>query len=212
MTGETSRQRLDDEGAALPEHIEHTVQAIAKLHAAHEQRATPLQRLVDQMTSVVARPAFIGILTSVVVAWIAGNLMLARWFGVRLDPPPFPILQGLGELSALYVTALILMSQRRKDELSELREQLNLELAIMTELKVAKLIALNEEMRRDNPQLYDRVDPQAEAMAEPADPTAVLDALIETRGGEPLEPAADAGLDAVHPRPAGEECRSVSNG
>jgi uncharacterized membrane protein len=75
------------------------------------------------------------------------------------------------------------MSQRRKDELSELREQLNLELAIITEQKVAKLIALNEEMRRDNPQLADRVDDQADAMAKPADPEAVLDAFKETHEG-----------------------------
>ena len=192
MSEESVQERRDAETEGLPEHIEHTVQAIATLHEAHEKRATPLQRLVDQMTAIVARPAFVGVVTVVVVAWIAGNLLLQSLFGWRIDPPDFPVLHGAGELSAIYITALILMSQRRRDELCELREQLTLELAIMTELKVAKLIALNEEMRRDNPQLHDRVDPQADAMAKPADPTAVLDALIETRGGPPLALDQDA--------------------
>ena len=186
-----------DDGEALPPHIEQTVQAIARLHAAHHRRATPLQRLVDQMTAVVARPAFIGAVTIAVLAWMALNLALQRSLGWRIDPEGFPHLQGFGELVAIYITALVLMSQRRKDELSELREQLNLELAIMTEQKVAKLIALNEEMRRDNPQLVDRVDHQAEAMSQPADPEAVLDAFKETHEGMMADPADEGGADGV---------------
>jgi uncharacterized membrane protein len=80
------------------------------------------------------------------------------------------------------------MSQRRKDELSELREQLTLELAIMTEQKGAKLIALMEEMRRDNPLLANRVDTEADDMSAPADPEAVLEAFQETQ-----DPAAAEG-------------------
>ena len=99
-----------------------------------------------------------------------------------------------------YITALVLMSQRRKDELSELREQLNLELAIMTEKKVAKLIALNEEMRRDHPQLADRVDHQAEAMSKPADPEAVLDAFKETHEVMMAEPDDDGQAPDGAPR------------
>jgi uncharacterized membrane protein len=164
----------------LPPHIEQTVQAIAKLHADHHKSATPMQRVVDRTTAVVAHPGFIGVVTLGVAAWIGLNLLVQRVAGWRLDGPAFPWLEGAGEFTALYVTVLVLMSQRRKDELSELREQLSLELAIMTEQKVAKLISLMEETRRDNPMLRDRVDPQAAAMAMPADPMAVMEAFKET--------------------------------
>ena len=177
---------------AMPDHIEQSVQAIARLHANHHKRATALERVVDRMTAVVARPAFIAAVTFAVLGWIAANLAMQRLFGWRLDPIGFPNLQGLGELAAIYITTLVLMSQRRKDELSELREQLSLELAILTEQKVAKLIALSEEMRRDNPQLADRVDHQASAMAKPADPEAVLDAFKETHEEMIAEPAVAA--------------------
>jgi uncharacterized membrane protein len=177
--------------ASIPAHIEETVQAIARLHADHHLRATPLQILVDRMTAVVARPAFLGGVTAVAAVWILGNLALQRSLGRSLDPEGFPYLQGVGELVTIYITALVLMSQRRKDELSELREQLSLELAILTEQKVAKLIALTEEMRRDNPQLANRFDPQAAAMAHPADPEAVLEAFKEAHEG--LIAEADAG-------------------
>ena len=179
----------DDAQEILPAHIEQTVQAIARLHAAHERRATRLQRIVDQASGVVARPTFISLVVLAVIGWIAGNLLLQRFAGWSMDGSSFPRLQGVVELAALCITTFVLMSQRRKDELSELREQLTLELAIMTEQKGAKLIALMEEMRRDNPLLVNRVDVQAEAMSTPADPEAVLEALKESQDGMMAEDA-----------------------
>jgi uncharacterized membrane protein len=172
-----------ESSAILPAHIEQTVQAIARLHAAHHRRATPLQRIIDRMTAVVAHPSFLAAVTLTVLAWIAGNLLLARFAGWSLDKGAFPWLQGAGELAAIYITALILMSQRRKDELSELREQLTLELAIMTEQKGAKIVSLIEEMRRDNPLIVNRDDAQAEAMSTPADPEAVFKAIKDNQAG-----------------------------
>ncbi|MEO7541710.1 MAG: DUF1003 domain-containing protein [Sphingomicrobium sp.] len=166
----------------LPAHIEEAVQAIASLHAAHEQDASPLQRIVERATSRAGRPAFVALLTGVVVAWVALNFGLIRLGRSPIDEPPFFWLQGAITLTALYMTILILTTQRREDELTGLREQLTLELAILGEQKAAKIIALLEEMRRDDPHMSDRRDPHADALSTPADPNAVLEALKETQG------------------------------
>jgi uncharacterized membrane protein len=152
--------------------------------------------MVDRLTAIVAQPSFIGVVTLVVIGWIVTNLVLARFFGWRFDGVAFPLLQGAGELAAIYITTLVLMSQRHKDELSELREQLTLEIAIMTEQKGAKIIALIEEMRRDSPTLANRIDRQAEAMATPSDPDAVHAAFRETHEGLMAEPGS-AGVLAI---------------
>jgi uncharacterized membrane protein len=188
MPTRNSNETADD----LPPHVGQSVQAIAKLRAAHEERATPMERVVDRLTAVVAQPSFIGVVILMVGLWIGGNLALRRVSGWSLDGAAFPWLQGAGELAALLITTLVLISQRRKDELSALREQLTLELAITTEQKGAKLIALMEELRRDHPQLVDRIDAEAEQMSKPADPEVVLDALKETDA----EPDATAEDDA----------------
>jgi uncharacterized membrane protein len=164
----------------LPAHIEATIQSIARLHAEHHQNATPLQRAVDRITALVGRPRFLGVLTVIVASWISVNL-LAGELGYRpIDPPPFPGLTGAVSLASLYVVGLILATQRRENQLAQLREQLNLELAILSEQKTAKVIQLLEESRRDNPLLRNRVDQEAEAMAQPADPQSVLEAIKET--------------------------------
>jgi uncharacterized membrane protein len=48
---------------------------------------------------------------------------------------------------------------------------------LVAEQKIAKLIALLEELRRDLPIVRDRVDPVADAMAQAVDPQAVLSVL-----------------------------------
>jgi len=164
----------------LPAHIEDTVQAIAKLHADHYEQSTQLQRIVDRMTALLGRPAFVGLLTLIVLVWVLANLG-ASWLGREpLDPPPFVWLQGAVALMALYMTALILTTQRREDQLAGHREQLTLELAILGEQKSAKIIQLLEEIRRDDPNLANRIDHEAAAMSLPADPQAVLDAIKDS--------------------------------
>ena len=100
------------------------------------------------------------------------------------DAPPFPWLQDGGTAVALFITVLILITQRRENELAEHREQLTLELAILSEKKSAKIIELLEELRRDMPTVRQRDDAEAAEMARPADPQAVLQAITETHEAE----------------------------
>ena len=154
----------------LPDHIEETIRATVGLYADHHGAATPVQRVVRRMVDLLGRSGFIGLLVVAVVCWIGGNLLAVALGYIPVDKPPFAWLQMAVSLTALCITALILISQRRDDQLAEHREQMTLELAILSEQKLAKVIQLLEESRRDNPLLDNRVDASAEAMATPVDP------------------------------------------
>lgn len=164
----------------VPIHIEETIRSIARLHAEHHGGATPLQRLVDRLADRLGRPGFIGALALAVAGWIAGNLAAPALGHAPLDPPPFVFLNIAVSLAALFMVVLILGAQRHDEQLARQRELLTLELAILGEQKTAKVIQLLEEVRRDNPLIHDRVDPEAEVMAQPADPRTVLEAIKET--------------------------------
>ena len=163
----------------IPAHIEESVRAIAEVHADHHRQATPIQRAVERMTRVMGRPRFIGWLTVAILVWLGLNLILQP-LGRAFDPAPFPWLQNVVALVALYITVLILVTQRRENQLAEHRDQLALELAVLNDQKSAKIIQLLEELRRDSPQIADRHDPEAEALAVPADPQMVLEAIKDT--------------------------------
>jgi len=164
-----------------PIHIEETLRSVAGLHAEHHANATHHQRAVDRITSLLGRASFIATLTTFVVGWVGLNCV-AFALGYRaFDPPPFAWLAGASSLASLYLVILILTTQRGDDRLTQRRELLNLELTILSEQKIAKVVALLEELRHDSPHLHNRVDELAEVMAQPADPQSVIDAIKETR-------------------------------
>lgn len=180
----------------MPVHIEEAVKAIAELHRQHHLRTTPTERAVNRLTHFLARPRFVGVLSAILVLWIGGNTALQLVGRRGFDPSPFNGLQVFTGIAALFITALILITQRRENELSDAREQLTLELAILNEQKCAKIIALLEEGRRDNPFLPNRPDREADQLAVPSDPQAVLDAIrnttaerLDLAGAEPPPPA-----------------------
>jgi uncharacterized membrane protein len=94
-----------------------------------------------------------------------------------VDPPPFSWLQGIIGLSALLMTTIVLITQNRQSKATEQRRQLDLQVNLLVEQKVTKLIALVEELRHDLPQIENRHDPEAEAMQQTVDPHQVLKTL-----------------------------------
>ena len=100
---------------------------------------------------MVGRPAFLVFLGAAVGLWIGVNLLIAARGLAPFDAPPFPWLQGAMTLISLSMIVFVLAAQRYEDELTERRDTLTLELALLNEQKTAKLIQLLEELRRDSP-------------------------------------------------------------
>jgi len=177
----TSASQASLETPILPAHIDETVQAIARLHIDHRRGSTGLQRVVERLTRFFSRPRAVGLLAVGVLLWVGSNLAITAAGATPFDPAPFNGLQSVAGVGALFMTVFILVTQRREDELSELREQLTLELAMLAEQKTAKLIELVEELRRDLPNVRNRPDAEAKSLSRPADPEAVLEALKENQ-------------------------------
>ena len=168
---------MASEDQEIPPHVEETVAAIVQLHTEHQNRAGSVRRFVYRATAFVSRPRTLGVISAFIAVWIAINAALS--FGGRAppDPFPYPFLATVLQALALYLASMILIVQRHDDELSARRDQLTLELAILSERKTAKIIALLEEFRRNDPHQSDRRDEVAEALAEPSDPQVVLSAI-----------------------------------
>jgi uncharacterized membrane protein len=142
--------------------------------------STASQRTVDAITAAVARPAFVTLLAIAVSLWIVANIV-GLWLGYPMpDRPPFPWMQGAMTGISLFLVVLIVGTQRHDDELAEQREMITLELTLLSEQKIAKLIQLLEELRHDSPQLKNRLDEEAAAMAKPANSHSVFSAIKET--------------------------------
>jgi|SRR5277367_1020660 uncharacterized membrane protein len=158
----------------VPDPVEEAVRSVTQLHSDHHGRTTASQRAVNRMTAFMARPRFVALVGFGVAGWIGANL-IASAVGLRaVDAPAFLWLQAAENLFSLFVVMLVLVAQKHEDELNAHRDTLTLELAILGEHKIAKVIQLLEELRRDSPHVQDRVDRQADQMAKPADAGSVL--------------------------------------
>jgi uncharacterized membrane protein len=165
---------------ARPSQGEATLHALAQLYADHDRQSSRVERAIDRATAMLGSPVFLTVLTLLICLWVAANLLLPLFGQLPLDALPFPWLGSLLGLIALYVAILILATKRRADQLAARRDELTLELGILSEKKSAKIIELLEELRHDSPNIKDRIDHEAAAMATPADPRAVLDAIKDT--------------------------------
>ncbi len=55
-----------------------------------------------------------------------------------------------------------------------------LQLDILSEQKITKIIELLEELRTDLPNVIDRVDPEVESMKQPTDPEIVINVIQDS--------------------------------
>ena len=161
----------------FPDHVDKAVRSVTQLHSDHHGRTTSTQRAVNRVAALMGRPLFIALVGFSAVVWMATNLIAARMGVEAIDPPPFAWLEVAATLFSLLLVVLLLVAQRHEDELNAHRDTLTLELAILSEHKIAKVIQLLEELRRDSPHVQDRQDPQAQQMSEPADAGSVLAAV-----------------------------------
>ena len=168
--------------AVVPDHLNKAVRSVSQLHSDHRGRTTTSQRTVNSIAAVMGRPWFVVLVGLSVLVWIGANSIANRLGLELIDPPPFPWLEVVATLFSLFVVMLVLVAQKHEDELNAHRDTLTLELSILSEHKIAKVIQLLEELRRDSPHVEDRVDLQADQMAEPADAGSVLAAARANEG------------------------------
>ena len=183
MTDEQKHdQRASDsaKGAAssLSDRIDQNVETIAALQRRESETTSASQRLVERMSRFIGRPAYLLGLLIFVVAWVAANV--GTPFGIApFDPPPFELLDGILTFSALVTATVVLIAQNRQTRREHQHRHLDLQLSLLTEQKVTKLIHLVEELRRDLPMVKDRDDPQATVLQEATDTAAVISAMDE---------------------------------
>ncbi len=166
------------------EHAEHdplpkNVKSVLSLHARETNEGHGLQRFLESIGYSVEKPYFVVFIVLFCAAWVVFNTV-GRHFGFSpFDKPPFPWLQGTVSVGSLITAAIVLTKQYRAAAREKRQSDLQLQLIMLTEQKVAKLIQLVEELRRDLPMIENRHDPEAETLKNSPHAQTVLDLIEE---------------------------------
>jgi uncharacterized membrane protein len=177
-----SQQQSSDGHQGKPKEAEtdpigQNIEAIAELHKHSERQITTQQRAIEAVTAFLGRPLFLFLIMAFVVLWVLVNIVLAAFHLPSFDPPPFIWLSGVLSLGALLQATVILITQNRQDAVDERRTQLDLQVSLVVDQKLSKLIAMVDEIRQATSPDGKKHDPQADAMKESVDPHRALSSL-----------------------------------
>ncbi len=164
----------------LTDILDKDIETIVDMRMVSERKVGRHQRMIERVTNSIGRPLALYLILLIVLLWILINEFHKYIDVPGFDPPPFSWLQVIVSLSALLMTTAVLITQNRQAKVTEQRRHLDLQITLLTERKVSKLIALVEDLRKDTPAVENHHDSEAQAMKEPVDPHTALTSLNKT--------------------------------
>jgi len=162
--------------------IDENIRTIADLSKHAEHNISPQQRVIEKVTDFLGRPIFLFIILLVVTLWIAINILLTTLGLPNFDPPPFMWLVGVLSLGAVLQATMILITQNRQDATTERNRQLDLQISLLLDEKMSKLITMVDQLRQVHPELENGTDPEVEALKKTVDPHESVKALNQSLG------------------------------
>jgi len=120
---------------------ERNVQTILELEEAAKANRSEANRLADLIARFCGSMTFVW----VHVVWFAGWVLANSLPGIRhFDPFPFTFLTLVVSLEAIFLSTFILISQNHETALSERRNQLDLQINLLTEQENTKMLRMLE--------------------------------------------------------------------
>jgi len=175
--------------ASEGDHITESVEEIARLEAASSPQSSS-ERVSDRITAFSGSMPFVALHVAWFALWIGLNLPGAPWG--RFDPFPFGLLTMIVSLEAIFLSTFVLVTQNRQAAAADRRARVDLQVNVIAEREVTRLIQLVAEMHRHLglPDTKDRELRNMEAptrVAELADAIDDADAREAENGKQPAQ-------------------------
>jgi uncharacterized membrane protein len=160
---------------------EHSSRRLARsLKAEFDSRRSFLERIADKLTSLVGSMPFLLLNVAWFSIWIAINVGAVP--GIEpFDPFPFGFLTMVVSLEAIVLAIVVLVSQNRASKVDDLRQEVMLQLNVLTEEEMTKMMnMLCLLLEKQGIDLSD--DPELESMLAPTNVEKIERSLEEEIG------------------------------
>lgn len=129
---------------ALAGIVEQNIEAI-ETHRQEVEGGKSLQdHVADAITRFSGSMVFIYLHVLIFGIWIIGNLGIAAI--PAFDPFPFGMLTTIVSLEAIFLSTFVLVSQNRQAEIAERRAELDLQINLLTEYEVTRILTLTDKI------------------------------------------------------------------
>jgi uncharacterized membrane protein len=135
-------------------------------------------RVADAITHFTGSMRFVYLHLALFGLWVIFNLGLIP--SVPQFDPSFVILAMVASVEAIFLSTFILISQNRMAAAADKRADLDLQINLLSEHEVTKLIALVSSIA-DRMGVKTEVDPEVDELKQDVAPEAVLDEIEERK-------------------------------
>ncbi len=123
-----------------PQTVTANIRSVAQMQAALEQRRTLVDRIADTIGSFSGSMTFVFLHVAWLGAWFLINSL---HLGIRhFDPYPFILLCMIVSVEGVLLSTFVLMKQNRMQYRADIREQLDLQINLLSEKEVTKTLQL----------------------------------------------------------------------
>jgi uncharacterized membrane protein len=124
--------------------IERNISALLTQRRAEERRLDWQDRFAEAASELAGSMAFVWLHLAVLALWIAINLGWVR--GVPVFDPTFVILATAASVEAIFLSTFVLITQNRMQTLADKRADLNLQISLLAEHEVTRLLQMVSEI------------------------------------------------------------------
>ncbi|WP_437672463.1 DUF1003 domain-containing protein [Sorangium sp. So ce131] len=172
---ETRRVRSAEDRSEIEGVVRRNIQALIQVRTELERKKGFQERLADTITAFTGSMTFVFLHAGVFGGWIVVNTGIVS-FIKPFDPFPFVMLAMIASVEAIFLSTFVLISQNRMQALADKRADLDLQVNLLAEHEVTRLIELVDGISRhlgvNRPS-----DPHLEELKKDVRPEEVLDEI-----------------------------------
>lgn len=153
-------------GNGMSKVVERNITALLDRRKAEDQAKSREEKIADTITRFTGSMVFVYIHLALFGVWIIWNLGL---LGLKPFDPSFVVLAMFASVEAIFLSTFVLISQNRMNEQADKRAELDLQISLLTEHEVTRMISLVRAMAKkmDIPDAYDEGIDELEMNVQP---------------------------------------------
>ena len=175
----TGRRYSDDEQSEFARVIERNITALVARRRTDDQSRSATDRVAAAITRFTGSMTFVLIHVALFGAWIVINL---GWTPLPEFDPSFVVLAMIASVEAIFLSTFVLITQNRMQESADKRADLDLQVSLLAEHEVTRLVRLVSEIAKKMG-IEEAHDPELDELKKNIKPEAVLDRIqdVEAR-------------------------------
>jgi uncharacterized membrane protein len=161
----------------IPDIVHANLEKVESFEKKHHRSRSALQKVIEQFSLFFGSLSFFAFFVALNVGWILSDVAWRHLGHPYFDAPPFTILQDIVTYIGVFITMAVLIRQNRLSQVEETRAQLELQVNLLSEQKITKIIDLLEELRRDMPGIKQRSDDHTDDLRQTMNADLLLEEL-----------------------------------